>query len=192
MILAVFIFSLAIVVMFRVESAALRWYFFALAVYQIPVWFAWLYMREEYFCIYSTMTAVLLIAEFAVAIEALEHSRTRMLTLLLAAGIPSALAWAALQHSRTAADYETIIEDGLLTAYAIVVGQSAVAMRQPIVAGLLALSWLAQSAFGFGYMLNVGSRSWYLANESVPALINVVMLSFIMFIGVRYDRLRTS
>jgi hypothetical protein len=173
--------ALSFVGIFVVRRYSARWYLLALGCYQIPVWWAWEYERTSYANVYYGATAFLVGFEMWLALDVYRQCRTKILTFLLALLVPAALAWVACRHCETFADFETVAESVFLVFCAILVGQSATSLEQPMVYATFAVAWLAQAAFGLGYMLHIGRAEWYALNSFLPALINIAALGWIIW-----------
>jgi hypothetical protein len=176
-------FLLGLVCALAFKDFPARCYLTVLALSQ--PFFAWAYGTEEYPIIYYSFTGILLLLGLWVALDVLERSLTRGLTLAAAVLIAGSAFYFARREIHSFDDLATIVEETLLAGYAIVVGLSATSTKQPMLYGSLALAWLLQAGFGFGYALHIGSRNWYIANGFFPAFINIALFAWMVFYATR-------
>jgi hypothetical protein len=174
---AIFLLAIACAVVFQDIPA--RCYFAVLALCQ--PFLALTYGTEEYPLVYYPFTAVLLLLGLWVALDVLPRSHTKWMIVLLAAFVSGVLFHYANKEAYSLDSAATVVEETLLGGYGIVVGLSAPNCRQKILYGSLALAWILQAGFGFGYMLHIGSRAWYLSNQFVPAFINIALFAWMLF-----------
>ena len=173
---AMFLLAIACAVIFR--DLAAKCYFTVLAICQ-PI-LAATYHTPRYSTYYYLFTAILLFLALWISIDVMGNSLTKELTLLAAFILSTGVFYAASDAAQSISDIATIVEETLLAGYAVIVGLSS-PKQQPMLYVSLALAWLFQSGFGFGYTMHFGSRSWYVANQFFPAFINISIFSWMIF-----------